>query len=68
MRSGWLLRQLKIKHFMMSGKENKLRVSLVGAKKESTYILKQKYANLRHSNRGSSLKQEMGLSLLRVNR
>jgi hypothetical protein len=68
MRSGWLLMQLKIKHFMMSGKENKLRVSLVGAKKESTYILKQKYANLRHSNRGSSLKQEMGLSLLRVNR
>ena len=44
------LKQIRIKHFVLVGKENKgvpLLKSRIGTRKESNYILKQKYANLR---------------------
>lgn len=70
-RSGWVLKQLRIKNFIMAGKENKGKRSIrgeMGAKKESTYILKQKYANLRYSSRLALGTKEVGVSLFQFSR
>ena len=71
-RSGMMLKQqLKIKNFMLMGKENKSGVSLrerFGIKKESNYILRQKYANLRGNSRLTSSRNELTLTISKMGR
>lgn len=77
-KSGCTLQEVKVKTFRM-GKENqnrlptreyqiKMLMKKEPIRRESTYILKQKYAQLRHSNRLSSSRQQMGLTFIQAER